>query len=130
LSPAWATGLVRELDKFFLSLRSTFEIQQLLITKKGRRVGVTLVTAATYTILLTDDVIDVNRAGAVTLTLPESPGLGQRFQVQDGSGDASSNNITINESASIQVNGGSSVVLNTDNGRMVFIYNGTEYIAS
>lgn len=122
--------MVRMLDSFFLSIGGDWVCRSLFATRAGRRKAVTLVTAASYTILLTDHVINVNRAGQVALTLPENPGMGQEFHVQDSSGAASSNTITVNQSASIQVNGGASVTLVTDYGRLTIIYNGTMYVSS
>ena len=127
----WAFGLTETLDRFFRSLPGVLEAQSLLVSLAGRRVKVTEVTAATYTILLTDDVIDVNFAGAVTLTLPLNPGRGQRFYVQDDSGAAASNNITVNPPGGINLNGGSGgLVLSANYGRLHFIYNGTQYIGA
>ena len=126
----WATRMVRMLDSFFLSIGGDWVCRSLLATRAGRRKAVTLVTAASYTILLTDHIVDVNRAGAVALTLPENPGVGQEFYVQDSSGAASSNTITVNESASIQVNGTTSVTLTTNYGRLTIIYNGTMYVSA
>jgi|6_EtaG_2_1085325.scaffolds.fasta_scaffold37390_2 hypothetical protein len=126
----WAAAVTQALDQFLESLGGDNEVQGKLITLSGRRRNVTLVTAASYTILLTDEMIDVNRAGAVTLTLPEGATIGQSFRIRDASGDASSNNITIARSASINVNGGASVTLSTDYGKIDVDYNGTQYLAA
>ena len=127
----WAFALIAKLERFFQTLTGDWESQSLLSSRAGRRVNVTLVTDATYTIKLTDDVVDVDRAGAVTLTLPLNPGTGQRFSVQDSSGSAASNNITVNPPSGIDLNGGSSgLVLTTNYGRLLFIYNGTQYIGA
>ncbi len=127
----WAFGLTETLDRFFRSLPGVLEAQSLLVSLAGRRVKVTLVTTATYTIKLTDDVVDTNFAGAVTHTLPLDPGLGQRIWVQDSSGAAASNNITVDPPGGINLNGGSGgLVLSTNYGRLLFIYNGTQYIGA
>ena len=101
-----------------------------LTTKSGRSLNVVLVTAATYTIKLTDDVVDVRRTGAVTLTLPENPANGQRCIVQDSSGAASANPITINQSSEFDVNGGASVTITADYGRLTIVYNGEQFLAA
>lgn len=126
----WAADLISKLHLIFEEIRfGNTELLGELIGLSGRRIKVTSVTDATYTLLLTDDVIDVNRAGPVTLTLPEGASRGKRFYIQDSSGAASSNPITVNKSASINVNGGSSVTLNTDYGRILVIYNGEQYVS-
>jgi len=128
--PRWANELKRFLDRFFASMAGDWVCRSMLATRAGRRKAVTLVTDASYTIKLTDHVIDVNRAGAVALTLPEGPGVGQEFIVQDSSGGASGNTITVNQSASYQVNGGASVTLTADYGRLTIVYNGTLYVSA
>lgn len=129
LDRAWAVSLIQWIERFFRSLPGVLEAQSEFITRQGRRKHVTNITAATYTILLSDEHIDVNRAGVVTLTLPDGPALGQSFSVQDGSGGASGNTITIAKSASYNVNGTSSVTITSDYGRMDIIFNGTEFTA-
>lgn len=125
----WADTLIGDLERFFDSIPGVLEAQSLLLSRAGRRVSVSLVTAATYTIKLTDDVVDVNFAGTVTATLPLSPGLGQRIWVQDSSGAAAGNNITVDPPSGINLNGGTGgLVLSTNYGRLLFIYNGTQYI--
>ncbi|MCH7936542.1 MAG: hypothetical protein IH994_05540, partial [Proteobacteria bacterium] len=54
------------------------------------------VTAASYTAKAGDRVIGVNRAGAVTVTLPTAQvRKGRIYTVKDESGSAASNNITV-----------------------------------
>lgn len=125
----WAETLTQRLSEYTARLwRGDHYINGLLQSDGGRALKLTLVTSATYTIKLTDDVIDVNRAGVVTITLPAGPKKNQRFYVQDSSGAAASNVITIAKAASIDVNGGASISLATNYGRVLLIYNGTQYI--
>lgn len=120
----------RELDQYFERVRlGDIEAQSALISLAGRRIPPALVIAASYTIKLTDDVVDVNFAGAVALTLPANPGLGQRAIVQDSSGAASGNNITISPDSG-NINGAGSYVFSTDYGRVTMIFNGTQWIAA
>ena len=127
---AWAAQLVRSLERFFQTLAGDLVSVSQLITRKGRLKHVTLVTDAAYTILNTDEVIDVDRAGAVTLTLPVPKATGHAFRVQDSSGDASSNNITIaRPNATYDVNDAASVAISTDYGVVDIVYNGVQYIA-
>jgi len=130
LDRQWGLDILRYLEKFMASLDGVWQSHSELITDQGRSLHVTLVITATYTILKTDDVVDVNFAGAVTLTLPETPRLGQRFIVQDSSGAASTNNITINGSASKNLNGGANFVIVEDYQKVEIEYNGTQYIAT
>jgi len=119
------------LEQFFSSLQGDLEAVSELISSGGRTTKLTSVTTATYTILRKDDVIDVNRAGVVTVTLPAVGSLksGKRFYVQDSSGGASGNNITIASPGGVNINGGASVTISTDYGRKLIVYNGTQYIA-
>lgn len=95
-------------------------------TPFGTTPKVTTVTAASYTVLSTDQDVFVNRAGAVALTLPASPATGQRHFVKDISGAAATNNVTVTPSAGT-VDGAASKVLSSNYEAMTFVYNGTEW---
>lgn len=128
--PRWGRELVRELNAYFQRLlKGDVEAQATLASLAGRKIRPVLVTEPTYTVKLTEDLVDVNYAGAVALTLPANPGFGQRVQVQDSSGNASASNITI-APASGTVNGAATYVLATDYGRVTLIHNGTQWIAA
>ena len=87
--------------------------------------------AGTYQILLTDHVLDVNAAAAADLTLPLKPSKGQVFEVQDSSGNAATNNITILPPSGINLNGGpGGFVISSNYGRAVIHYNGAQYLAA
>ncbi len=124
----WAYDLTRMIEKFFASLAGDWTAQSTIIGLGGRRRGVTNVDEPTYVIKLTDDVIDVNHGAAVELTLADNPGRGQRFTIQDSSGKASTNNITIVAASGIDLNGSmDNVVLKNDFMRVTVIYNGKQY---
>lgn len=74
-----------------------------------------LVTAATDTPTNVDQIVEVNRAGAVTITLPACS-AGRNLLIVDISGAASSNNITINRAGADTINGATSQTINTDYG--------------
>ena len=82
------------------------------------------VTTATYTILPTDGSVYVNRAGTATLTMPAAAawlaavGHVAPFQllIQDVSGSASVNNITINRAGADTMNGLTSITITSDYG--------------
>lgn len=128
----WAAETTRVWEAFVEEfLKANRTIGGRLITLGARQSKVTEVTAATYVIKRTDHIIDVNFAGAVSLTCPEQPFRGQEWLVQDSSGAASSNNISLSPSTGLNLNGGSSpVVLATNYGRLLIVYNGTQFIAS
>ena len=94
---------------------------QLLYQKFPRR----QITDATGTSAATDTIIEVNRAGAVTLTLETiSTTNGGRFLiVADISGAAAANNITLARGGSDTINGATSYVINQDYG-WVMLYGG------
>ena len=126
----WAATLVRWLEELVAGFDGIMEAKSEFVSFAGRTKKVTLVTDAAYTILKTDHIIDCNRAGVIGLTLPNTPRFGQVFVVADGSGGASGNTITINDSGSgITVNGTTSITITADYGRLDIYYNGTEYIA-
>lgn len=70
------------------------------------------VTTATHTIMASDEVILVNYAGAVTLTLPAVSSAEDKYYVIiDISGEAETNNITINAAGEDTIVGEDSFVL-------------------
>ena len=78
-----------------------------------------LVTTATYTVTENDFYIGVNRAGAVTITLPTSPSSGREMVIKDESGNASANPITVSGNVD---NDSEGFVLQIDNGAVSLIY--------
>ena len=123
----WASVFVRKMETFMESLRGEWDCTSKFTTRSGRILNLTRVTSATYTVLQTDDVVDINSTQSVTLTLPSSPRTGERHQIQDSSGNALVNNITINP-ASGNINGSTTVTTNVNYGRVTAIYNGTRWI--
>ena len=95
-----------------------------LLNLLGLPLGEVTITAATYQILTTDSFVYVSRAGIVTLTLPDAAAWlaedahGAPFQliIQDVSGAAFTNNITINRAGSDTVNGLTSITITSDYG--------------
>lgn len=124
----WAVTIVRTLNKFFESLQGDLEVQSELISLAGRRVGVTNVTTTPYQALSSDDVILMNVGSASGVTLPAGPKIGKRIDIQDSSGAAGANNITVTPSAGT-VNGAANYVISTNYGGTRFVYDGTEWIA-
>lgn len=130
--PAWASDLTRWLDQWVQEMRGgEVEVGGKLITESGRIEHLRLVTDATDTARLDDEVIDVNRAGVVTVTLPPSANLiqGQKITIHDGGGNAGGNTITIAADGSDNINGGANVTITTNYGRRTCRWNGTEWVA-
>jgi hypothetical protein len=87
---------------------------------------VTDVTTPTYTALATDYMLCVDTAtSAVTITLPIGI-LGTVYMIKDCSGNADTNNITIQGTGG-QLVDGSSALINTPYGNVQVIFNGTEW---
>ncbi|MCH7737678.1 MAG: hypothetical protein IH872_09805 [Chloroflexi bacterium] len=81
----------------------------------NRRETYTAVTDAAYTAKAGDQVIGVNRAGIVTITLPTAEVRpGRIYTVKDESGAANANNITIATEGSENIDGSPTHVLSTD----------------
>lgn len=93
------------------------------------------VTTATYSAHLTDRIIRVNFAGAVTINLPATntgnalaqprPGAGSLLTPKDISGAAATNNITLVPASGETIDGASSKVINTNYGFFTLLSNGT-----
>ena len=125
----WARGLTAALNGMLQSFKGPITIFSVFTTLAGRVRKQTLVTSATYTILLSDDVVDVNYAGACALTLPLSPRTGQEWGIQDSSGAARLNGITLAPCAGKNLNGDTTAIdLGVDYGMFVVRYNGTQFI--
>ncbi len=129
---SWGSDLVKQMHSFLLARQEgPREVQGYLRTQGGRVQAVAEVGAGTYTIKRSDEIVDVNFAGAVTLTLPAEPIRGARYIVEDSSGAAAANNITVNPPAGINLNGGTGgLVLATNYGKLTFRYNGTQYVGN
>lgn len=88
-------------------------------------VTVTNVTTPTYTALATDYMLCVDTATTpVTITLPTGI-LGTVYIIKDCSGDANTNQITINGTG--QLVDGSSATINVSYGSVQLIFNGVEW---
>jgi hypothetical protein len=97
-----------------------------IISGNPSPVTVTNVTTPTYTALATDYMICVDTStNAVTITLPTGI-LGTVYMVKDCSGDANTNNITIQGTGG-QLVDGSSATINSPYGSIQLIFNGSEW---
>lgn len=78
--------------------------------------------------VLNESVVVVNKTSgaATTVTLPANPRTGRTVFVQDGKGDAATNNITV-APASGNIAGNANYVINDNKGNAHFLYNGTEW---
>lgn len=88
----------------------------------------TSVTDATYTTLATDHYLLCNRAGVITVTLEtDTVEAGRRVHIADISGDASTNNITIDTESSETIDGATSQIISTDYGTLTLVSDGTNW---
>ena len=79
-----------------------------------------------YTVDNKDYYILVNYAGACTINFPTSANVqdGKVFKIKDISGNASSNNITLSAGTNTTINGGSSLDITEDFGKInIVLYN-------
>ena len=110
---------------------TTLNASGILTTQSGAVRFVRVVTAAgAVTVATSDDIVVINKSSgaATTVNLPSSPTTGQTFVIMDGKGDAATNNITI-APASGNINGASTLVLNTNYASAEVTYNGTQWNA-
>ena len=90
----------------------------------------TAVTAATYTLQLSDYYVGVDStANPVTLTVPaaSTAAEGQTFAVKDEGGQAATNNITISRSASDTIDGDISILIESPYGSVMLYTDGANW---
>jgi hypothetical protein len=92
----------------------------------GVRLKRTVIAASTYTLLATDNTVGVSFIGAVTLTLPSASSVpsGFFYSIQDESGSAGTNNITINRAGTDTINGATNVVIAKNYGGVMIYSDG------
>ncbi len=95
-------------------------------TVSGRVVKTTTPGAYPYTTLTTDYVILASSTAAHTINLIAAPVTGTTYRIKDVTGSASINNITITPAAG-NIDGGTSLVLNTNFASVDLVYNGTAW---
>lgn len=86
-------------------------------------------TSSPVTLLSTDYAVvcKLTVPGAVTVNLPAGV-TGTLYVIVDGTGDASTNNITIDPNAAQTINGASTYVINEDRGGVIIQFTGTEWV--
>jgi len=98
------------------------------VLAKNELPHVTTVTASSYVAdpFIDEEIIWVNRAGAVTINLPalSNVPIGKKIIVKDLSGAAGTNHITLNPGANT-IDGAASLVISTNYGFSVLSYVGT-----
>lgn len=97
---------------------SIFTDIQTALTLLGQQLyNQTSVTASPYAPAATDTLALVNVAGAVTVNLPAASGRsGYPITIKDISGNAATNNITINRNGADTIEGKTSIVINNNYG--------------
>lgn len=90
-------------------------------------IPVNIVGGTSYNVINTD--YFVGATGGSTVTLPSSPVSGQTHIIKDISGSAggSGNNITINGSGGLKIDGSTSKNINIDYQSLTVVYNGTSW---
>jgi len=65
---------------------------------------------------------------AITINLPPAPTIGDVYQVKDSSGNANTNNITVQDLlGNYTIDGASSYTISTNYGTVLFVFNGDEW---
>ena len=86
------------------------------------------VTGATYAARAGDRLIGVNRAGAVTVTLPTAQlRAGRTYTIKDESGAAATNNITVATEGSETIDGSATDILSEDYGSKAYYSDGSNW---
>lgn len=84
------------------------------------------VTVATYSMLASDLIIGVNRAGAVAITLLPTPSNGRLVIIKDQSGAGATNIITVLASGGDSIQGSPTKVINTNSGYLSLYYSSVD----
>ena len=86
------------------------------------------ITGTTYTPKAGDQIIGVNRAGIVTITLPTAQlRSGRVYTIKDESGSASSNNITIATEGAETIDGSATDTISEDYGAKAYYSDGSNW---
>ena len=85
--------------------------------------------ASPYTVLTTDQYLKVDStAGAVSILLPNAPTTGRIINIKDSTAMAQANNITVTTvGGSVNIDGATSYVMNTNYEAINLIFDGTSY---
>lgn len=79
----------------------------------------------TYTPVSPNDVIMCNNSAAITVTVSAVPPKGHTFIIKDSNGNASQHQVTINFTNGITLDGGTSIVINSDYTTLTILSDGT-----
>lgn len=87
-----------------------------------------IATVSPDTVTTSDAIVVYELAlpGAIAVTLPAVPNIGQLFYLKDGTGDAATNPITITPTLGT-IDGAVSATINTNYGALTLTWNGTEW---
>ena len=92
---------------------------------------VTTVAAATYDLLITDDIVHVaytTTAAVTSFTLPTAQAIaGRIISIKDADGNASINNITIDTEGAETIDGAATLVMATDDQAVTLYSDGTNW---
>ncbi len=111
------------LSDFLIDLGNNAAVANVI--KQANRVA----TSSPVTVSNTTDCVVVCKlsvAGAVTVNLPAGA-TGRWFAILDGTGDAATNNVTIDANASETINGATTYVISDNFGGVVIAWNGTQW---
>jgi hypothetical protein len=95
---------------------------------QGRRRHITPVST-TYQVLVKDDFLAIDSSTVYTVTMPASPTLGDAYEFKDVNGTATINNVTIAGNGK-NIDGASTLVVNTNYASFVLTYTGTQWSVS
>ena len=82
-----------------------------------------------YLMLPADDLILVNHSAPVQIDLPSVPQEHKAYTIKDKSGDALTNNITIDGNGNL-IDGSSTILITSNYGSIDFIYDGSSWNAT
>lgn len=91
--------------------------------------NVTSVSSSPYVVAATDDFLAVNSSGgAIQINLPNAPATGRVYIIKDSTGSAFTHNITVTTvGGSVNIDGATSYVMNTNYSAINVLFDGTAY---
>ena len=107
-------------------------VSKAYVDEQGRTRGLSFVTTgSSYNLLATDQIVEVNKTSGSATTIILLAGnasiIGKIFSFKDGKGDAATNTITLQRTGTDTIEGSTTLLINTNRGKVSIYWNGTQW---